>query len=98
MLDILQYYGAGAGVVAALMVALNLGERLTGFAFIIFVTSSVALILWGFLQENSAGIGLQNIALLFINAFGVYRHLFRRKKKQDGIICGKIAGAPQQSA
>lgn len=82
MLDILQYYGAATGVIAALMVALNLGERWTGYAFIIFVTSSLSLILWGFLQEDSAGIGLQNIALLFINAFGVYRHLFARGKNK----------------
>lgn len=82
MLDFLQYYGAASGVVAALLIAMNLGERWTGTAFIIFVTSSLALILWGFLQSESAGIGMQNIALLFINIFGVYRHLFAKPKNQ----------------
>lgn len=76
MLDILQYYGAISGVVAALMIAMNLGERWTGIAFIIFVSSSLSLLLWGFLQDDSDGIGMQNVALLFINGFGVYRHLF----------------------
>jgi hypothetical protein len=42
---------------------------------VLFVTSSLALIGWGFLDENSEGIGWQNVALLFINLTGVWRHL-----------------------
>lgn len=75
LLNGLQYYGAGASTLAALIVSLNLGRRRTGWAFVIFVTSSVALILWGFWQPDSEGIGWQNIALLIINAIGVYRYL-----------------------
>lgn len=76
LLNILQYYGAAAATLAALVVSLNLGRRITGWAFLLFVTSSVALILWGFLAEDSKGIGFQNVALLVINAIGVWRHLF----------------------
>ena len=47
---------------------------------LIFVTSSLALIAWGFLQPESAGIGWQNIALLAINLFGVWRYLLRRRE------------------
>ncbi|MEK7343916.1 MAG: hypothetical protein AABZ73_08850 [Pseudomonadota bacterium] len=75
MLTALQYYGAGAATLAALIVSLNLGRRVTGWAFVLFVTSSIALIGWGFLDENSEGIGWQNVALLVINAIGVWRHL-----------------------
>ena len=75
LLTILQYYGAGASTLAALIVSLNLGRRWTGWAFVVFVTSSIALTLWGFLQPDSEGIGWQNIALLIINAIGVYRYL-----------------------
>lgn len=86
MLDALQYYGAGAATLAALLVSLNLGERWNGWAFVIFVTSSLALIAWGFLQSDSEGIGWQNVALLCINCVGVYSHLIRRKpaKKEGG--------------
>ncbi|MGN6691264.1 MAG: hypothetical protein ACTHJU_10025 [Sphingopyxis sp.] len=80
LLDALQYYGAAAATLAALLVSLNLGERWTGWAFVIFVTSSIALIAWGFLQQDSEGIGWQNIALLGINLTGVYSHLIRKKK------------------
>lgn len=79
MLDVLQYYGAAAATLAALLVSLNLGERWTGWAFVIFVTSSLALIAWGFLQSDSEGIGWQNVALLCINLVGVYSHLIRKK-------------------
>lgn len=79
LLTILQYYGAGAATLAALVVSLNLGRRWTGWAFVIFVTSSIALVAWGFLQPDSEGIGWQNIALLIINAIGVYRYLILKE-------------------
>ncbi|OYX63852.1 MAG: hypothetical protein B7Y89_05425 [Novosphingobium sp. 32-60-15] len=77
ILTVLQWYGAGAGVIAAAMVSMDLGRRLTGMAFVIFVTSSVALIAWGFLNDEATGIGVQNIILLLINCLGVYRYLVR---------------------
>jgi hypothetical protein len=79
LLTALQYYGAAAGVIAALVVSLDLGRKPTGWAFVLFVTSSVALIAWGFLQEDSEGIGWQNAVLLVINLVGVYRYLIRKK-------------------
>ncbi len=78
-LNALQYYGAGASTIAALVVALDLGRRITGWAFVLFVTSSIALIGWGFFKPDSEGIGWQNVALLLINAVGVYRYLIRKK-------------------
>ena len=83
VLDAFQYYGAGAATLAALVVSLHLGRRSTGWAFVLFVTSSVALILWGFLAEDSEGIGWQNVALLVINAIGVWRYLFSKHKPKD---------------
>ena len=78
LVDILQYYGAAAGVVAAALVSLDLGWRVTGGAFVLFVTSSLALIAWGFLGPDAKGIGWQNIILLVINSIGVYRYLVRK--------------------
>lgn len=75
MLEFLQYYGAAAATLAALLVSLNLGRVWTGWAMVIFVTSSVTLIAWGFLKPDSEGIGWQNVALLAINAVGVWRYL-----------------------
>ncbi len=82
LLTILQYYGAGAALVAALVVSLNLGARVTGWAFVLFVTSSVALLAWGFLGEDAEGIAWQNVGLLVINAVGVYRYLIAGKEPE----------------
>lgn len=78
-ITLLQWYGAAAGTLAALIVSLDLGRRITGIGFVIFVTSSIALVAWGFLGRDAKGIGSQNIALLAINLVGVYRYLIRRK-------------------
>ena len=79
LITALQYYGAGAGALAALIVSLDLGRRWTGFGFVIFVTSSLALIAWGFLGPKAEGIGAQNIFLFAVNCIGVYRYLIRQQ-------------------
>ena len=72
-------FHAAEGNYDLLIVSLDLGRRWTGIGFVIFVTSSVALIGWGFLKPDAAGIGTQNVILLVINLIGVYRYLIRRK-------------------
>ena len=79
LIDALEWYGSIAGVIAALMVSLDLGRRATGLAFVIFCTSSVALVTWGFVSDKAEGIGTQNIFLFVINLIGVYRYLIRKK-------------------
>jgi hypothetical protein len=79
LVNVLQYYGAAAGAIAALIVSLDLGRKATGYGFVIFVTSSIALILWGFLSRDGDGIGAQNVILFGINLVGVYRYLIRKK-------------------
>jgi hypothetical protein len=80
LLTVLQWYGAAAGAIAALIISLDLGRRPTGWAFVIFVTASIALISWGFFSEEAKGIGTQNIILLGINLLGVYRYLIHKKR------------------
>jgi hypothetical protein len=79
LVDGLEWYGSIAGAIAALIVSLDLGRRPTGWAFVIFVTSSIALVSWGFLSDKAQGIGTQNIILFVINVIGVYRYLIRKK-------------------
>jgi uncharacterized membrane protein YphA (DoxX/SURF4 family) len=81
-LQVLQWYGAITGVVAAAIVALDIGRRPTGWAFVLFCTSSVALIAWGFFKGDSEAIGWQNVLLLAINLTGVYRYMFRKTAPQ----------------
>jgi hypothetical protein len=80
LLFVLQWYGAIAAAIAALAVALDLGRRPTGWAFVLFATSSVAFILYGFLDPRpEEAIASLNVVLLFINLFGIYRYLIRKK-------------------
>ena len=82
-LAILQWYGAGAGMLGALIVSLNLGVRKTGIGFIVFVTSSIALIAWGFLNDEGRAVGYQNIGLLMINLLGVYRYMIAPAREEE---------------
>lgn len=82
-LAILQWYGAGAGMLGALIVSLNLGPRKTGYGFIVFVTSSIALIAWGFMNDEGMAVGWQNVGLLAINLLGVYRYLIAGESDDD---------------
>jgi hypothetical protein len=77
MLDVLQWYGAIVGVIASLVVASDISQRVSGWGFVLFVSASAALIAWGFLSDEAEGIGWQNICLMAINLWGVYRYLFR---------------------
>jgi hypothetical protein len=87
-LSIVEWYAAGAAAVAALLVALDLGRRVTGLAFIIFVTSSIAFIAYGLLDpQPEEAIATLNFVLLAINVFGVWQYLLspKNRRKQEAI-------------
>lgn len=75
---VLQWYGAITSVIAAAVISADLGRRATGWAFVLFVSSSLTLIAWGFLQQDTAAIGVQSVVMFLINLFGVYRYLIRK--------------------
>ena len=79
LLSILQWFGAVTSVIAAGLVAADLGRKITGWAFVLFVVSSIALLVWGFMQPDSTGIGVQNAIMLVINLLGVYRYFIRKQ-------------------
>ncbi len=78
LIEVIEWYAAGAAVVAAAVVALDLGRRATGWAMVLFVTSSLAFIAYGLLDEEGA-LATQNFILLGINLIGVYRYLIRKR-------------------
>lgn len=81
LINALKWFASGSGMIAALMVSLDSGRRVTGWGFVLFVGSSIAWIAGSALTRDWA-LGTQNIALFAINLFGVYRYLIR--KKADG--------------
>ncbi len=78
MIEILKWYAAVSGTIAAFMVSLDSGRRVTGWGMALFVTSSIAWIGGAFLSKDEP-LGAQNMVLLGINTFGVYRYLIRKR-------------------
>ncbi|MDF7774533.1 hypothetical protein P1X14_04685 [Sphingomonas sp. AOB5] len=84
LIDILKWSASISGVTAALMVSLDLGRRVTGWGFVLFLFSSLCWIA-GAMMSSDEALWSQNLALFAINMFGVYRYLIRKKKpKPDG--------------
>ena len=78
LITILKWFATISGIAAALMVSLDSGRRITGWGFVVFVGSACAWIAGAALSHDWA-LGTQNVALLAINLFGVYRYLIRKK-------------------
>ncbi|WP_254603016.1 hypothetical protein [Sphingomonas bacterium] len=69
----LKWAAAGTGMVAATIVALDLGKRDTGWGMVLFCVSALAWIAGGLLTRDWA-LGTQNVVLLVIDLIGVYRY------------------------
>jgi hypothetical protein len=78
LLDILKWFASISGIIAAFMVSLDNGRRITGWGFALFVASSIAWITGAMLDGEEALLS-QNAVLFGINIFGVYRYLIRKK-------------------
>ena len=77
MKDILGYIAMAAGTLAAIMVSVNAGRRMTGYGFVIFTLSSITWIVYA-LQDGETPLILQNAVLTAINLGGIYRWLIAR--------------------
>ncbi len=76
LLEALKWFATGTTVLAAVMMSLDLGRKVTGSAFVVFTASSIAWIAAGFL-ETEPSIATQNVVLLGVNLVGIWRWLLR---------------------
>jgi hypothetical protein len=76
--DVLKWAASISGMIAAFMVSLDLGRRVTGWGFVLFLASSICWISGAALTGDWA-LGTQNVVLFGINMLGVYRYLIRKK-------------------
>ncbi|WP_118857203.1 PRC-barrel domain-containing protein [Sphingomonas mesophila] len=81
-----------ATTIAALMTASNLGSRVTGWGFAVFLIGSIA---WGTLGvvTDQPNLVWQNAILSALNIFGMWRWLGRQQQIEEG--AGKAAAASQ---
>jgi hypothetical protein len=82
-LDILRWAASLTGMAAAVLVALNAGAKITGWGFVVFSVSSLIWIGASAAAGNTPLVA-QNLVLLAINLFGIYRYLFRKRPGQPG--------------
>ena len=78
-----SWVATAATIFAACLTASNLGSRITGYGFIVFTIGSIAWFATGVLTGQPALVWT-NIAMTFLNLFGVYRWLGRQAKMEDG--------------
>ncbi|MEW4447604.1 hypothetical protein [Qipengyuania sp. JC766] len=72
----LEWAASIGAIVAALLIAIDVGRRVTGYGFVLFVLVSVLWIVSG-LTSDAIPIAIMNAVLLLVNAWGVWRYLLR---------------------
>ena len=69
-------------VLAASLIAFDMGRRTTGWGFILFCVVSALWIYIG-MTENAMPLAAMNFLLLLINAWGVYQYWLHPKNRED---------------
>ena len=77
----LEWIAAIGTMVAAGLIALDLGRKATGWGFVLFCAVSVTWIVSG-VTSHAMPIAAMNAILLLINAWGVWQYLLSRKNRE----------------
>lgn len=78
----LEWVAAIGTMLAAALIAFDLGRRATAWGFVLFCLVSVTWIVSG-LTGRSMPIAAMNFVLLLINAWGVYQYWIHPKNKDS---------------
>ena len=77
----LEWIAALGTMLAAALIAADLGRKATGWGFVLFCAVSVTWIVSG-LTSGAMPIAAMNAILLLINAWGVWQYLLSRKNRE----------------
>ena len=77
----LEWIAAVGTMLAAALIAADLGRKVTGWGFVLFCAVSVTWVVSG-LTSHALPIAAMNGILLAINAWGVWQFLLNPKKKK----------------
>jgi nicotinamide riboside transporter PnuC len=77
----LEWIAAIGTMMAAGLIAADLGRRITGYGFVLFCAVSLTWIVAG-LTDGAMPIAAMNAILLLINAWGVWQYLLSRKNRE----------------
>ncbi len=78
----LEWIAAVGTMIAAGLIALDLGRRATGWGFVLFCLVSITWIVSG-LTSDAMPIAAMNAVLLLINAWGVWQYLIHPKNRAE---------------
>ena len=76
----LEWIAAIGTMIAAAMVAADLGRKATGWGFVLFCAVAITWIVSG-VNSGAPPIAVMNAILLMINAWGVWRYLLSPRNK-----------------
>lgn len=98
MADTISWIATIATIVAASMTAANLGSRITGYGFCVFLVGSLCWFSVGLLTGQPA-LMWTNIVLTILNIFGIWRWLGRQARIEEGASVAAKASrqAPTES-
>lgn len=94
MADTISWIATIATIVAASMTAANLGTRITGYGFCVFLVGSLAWLTVGLMTQQAA-LSWTNVVLTGLNIFGIWRWLGRQKQIEEG--ASKAAAASERT-
>lgn len=77
----LEWIAAVGTMLAAGLIAMDLGRRATGWGFVLFCAVSITWIVSG-LTTDATPIAVMNAVLLLINGWGVWQYLLSPKNKR----------------
>ena len=83
MADSISWIATIATIIAASMTAANLGSRITGYGFCVFLAGSLAWLATGAITHQPA-LMWTNVVLTMLNIFGIWRWLGRQAKVEEG--------------
>ena len=76
----LEWIAAAGTIIAAALIAADLGRRITGYGFVLFCAVAITWVVIG-LTGDAMPIAAMNVILLAINAWGVWQYLLNPKNK-----------------
>lgn len=77
----LEWIAAIGTMIAAGLIAADLGRKVTGYGFVLFCAVAITWIISG-LTSDAMPIAAMNAILLLINAWGVWQYLLSRKNRE----------------
>ena len=76
-----EWFAAIGTVIAASLIAADIGRRATGWAFVLFVAVSIAWV-GAALANDTPPLAIQNAIMICVNGWGIWQYLLSPKNRR----------------